>query len=120
MSEAETALVFRIRSNAHSLVAGSGVESVRRRIKAGSLLYDEVLLEAGVAHLQAGPHAASNMHLPSRSGVRPRWQTPAQRGKAMRSEFWLAFGQEDTRGLLEIIQTWLPWPSAILGRACRY
>ena len=50
---------FPLASNAHALVAGGAVASVRARMKVSSLLYDRVLLEAGAMRIQAGPHGAS-------------------------------------------------------------
>jgi hypothetical protein len=41
-------LVFPLRSNAHSLVRGAPVASVRRKLKTASLLYENVILESGV------------------------------------------------------------------------
>jgi hypothetical protein len=75
-------LVFPLRSNGKSLLAGAPVNSVRGRIKYASLFYDRVLLEGGVHSLQAGPNGFFSAVHPADPSFPPHWQTPAERRQA--------------------------------------
>ena len=77
-------LVVPLRSNAAGLVAGAPVAAVRRRLKMASLIYDQILLEGGTAHVQAGPRGSIGVipplpiprgGRPQRSGRRPQGKT---------------------------------------------
>lgn len=76
---AGSAILFPLRSNAASLVAGAGVASVRRRILVAALLHDQVLLQAGVHVAWAGPDGGSSITIPDE---RPdRWQSTRDRAR---------------------------------------
>jgi hypothetical protein len=72
---------------------------MRRRLKYASLLYDKVLLEAGVLTLNAGSGGHFAVIEPSTPQLPARWQTPAQRGVAQASSFQLSMGTETTPGV---------------------
>lgn len=76
---------FPIRSNAHSLVSGSGVAGVRRRIKLASVISDQLWLDEGTLDVQAGPMASAAFWVPPNPNERPNWQTPAERGSSTNS-----------------------------------
>lgn len=67
---------FPLASNAHALVAGGPIGSVRARMKVSSLLYNRVLLEAGQIVIQAGPQGASVFRHGPRPDSPASWQTP--------------------------------------------
>lgn len=89
-------IVFPLRSNAKSLVTGAALASVRRRLKAASVLYDAVLLEHGSMSIQAGTKGSSAFWRPSSDA--PRFQTPGERGAAQGSDFTLMVGTESVPG----------------------
>lgn len=81
-----SAIYFPLRSNAASLLVGAPVHSLVRRIKLAALLHDEVWLEEGLWEAQAGPRGSASFWFPA--GDRElAWQTPRERGAAMRREF---------------------------------
>lgn len=86
---------FPLASNAHSLLAGRPLESVRRRLKMASLLHEELFLESGSLQIQAGEKGAVVFGNPS-SGDSSEWQTPAQRGALQSSEFLLTLRPTST------------------------
>ncbi len=89
-----------LRSNARALVAGSGVESVRRRLKAASILFDEIYLEAGGYIVQAGPHASATLPLGVGPGRSPlSWDSTHSRSQAKGKQFSLAMAPEATPGV---------------------
>lgn len=90
-------LYFPLASNAHSLLAGRPVESVRARMKAASLLYDRVYVEAGSLTIQAGPYGASTW----RSGPEPEdaWQTARARKLSQQSSFSISIAAETVPGV---------------------
>ena len=92
-------IVFPVRSNAKSLVTGSPLASVRRRLKLASVLYDSVLLEGGQAIIQAGPTGGSCMWHPSQPDEEVRWQSPSARSAGQRSSFQILMGAEATPGV---------------------
>jgi hypothetical protein len=95
----EPTLLVPLRSNASALLAGGPVESVRRRLKTASISFDQILLEAGVYRLQAGPGGAYAVHeWPPGSEV-TRWQTASQRHAAKDGSFGLDMGRELTPGV---------------------
>lgn len=69
-------IFFPLRSNAHSLLAGPPANSVRKRLKIASLLYDEVLIDDGALDILAGPEGASIF--PHSTERVARWQTGAR------------------------------------------
>lgn len=91
--------VFPVRSNARSLVTGSALSSVRSRLKTASVLYGSVLLEHGLAEIQAGPSGGSSLWMPNDQADEVRWQTPRERGEARRHAFTFLVGTEDTPGV---------------------
>jgi hypothetical protein len=86
-------------ANAHSLLAGGPVASVRRRLKVGSILYDNVVLESGVYRAQAGPGGSTNSREAFRPDHRPGWQTSRERSAVMGKAFSLAVGIESSPGV---------------------
>lgn len=90
---------FPLASNAHALVAGGAVASVRARMKVSSLLYDRVLLEAGAIRIQAGPHGASTSRLPSSPDQPTTWQTPRGRKRGQDAPISVSIALETTPGV---------------------
>ena len=77
---AGTAL-FGLRTNAHQLIAGTGVAAVRRRIGLAGLFHDRVVLELGIYDLSAGPTGNMPRYHPGPlAGETVRWQSPRERG----------------------------------------
>ena len=89
-----TRVYFPLRSNASALVAGLGVESVRRRLKLCSLLYDEVFIETGQRSIQAGPNGSFDG-----SRQTERWQTSHERSVAQKGGFQISMAVESTPGV---------------------
>jgi hypothetical protein len=93
----ERVIFFPARSNAASLVRGMPVESIRRRLKLASLMYDHVYLEAGVTEISAGPGGSFAVSTPPFS--KPvTWQTGHDRRSAGRS-FSIALTAEVAPGV---------------------
>jgi hypothetical protein len=90
---------FPLASNAHSLLAGGPVNSVRARMKTASLLYGQVLLEAGSMTIEAGATGASAFRHPAGSGPPPAWQTSRARSRAQRAPFAISMARETTPGV---------------------
>ena len=84
-------------SNAHSLLAGRPVEAVRQRLKVASVLYDEVVIEAGHYRFSAGAGGAisSRLLVPEET---LKWQTPQARGDAERHGLQVSVGLETVPG----------------------
>jgi hypothetical protein len=91
------AIYFALGSNAHSLVAGKPVNSVRARLKLASLLYDEVYLEGGSRRIQAGPTAAISMTQPDIED--PGWQSASERSRGQSASFYLQIAPEASPGV---------------------
>ncbi|MFL6118202.1 hypothetical protein [Actinophytocola sp.] len=72
---------------------------MRRRLKLASLIFDEVLLEAGMLRVSAGPGGASRFTSYSENLDSVRWQTPKERSVAMQSRFSVSIGDEDIPGV---------------------
>lgn len=105
-------------SNAHSLLAGAPIASVRRRLKVASLLYDHVVLEAGTFDVQAGPGGAAAFRLPTRPGAPAAWQTARQRGAVEGGTFTIGVAGEVAPGVpAEAFTTVLATESVIYWRA---
>jgi hypothetical protein len=90
---------FPLASNAHALVAGGPIGSVRARMKVSSLLHKRVLLEAGQMIIQAGPTGSSAFRHGSRPGAPATWQTPTARNRAQAMPFSLSMARETTPGI---------------------
>lgn len=95
----ESCLIVPLRSNAHALLTGASVTAMRRRLKYASLLYETVLLEAGVFRFHAGPGGSFGAVEHGNAGGAARWQTPAQRGADQASSFQLNVGAETSPGV---------------------
>jgi hypothetical protein len=90
---------FPLASNAHALVAGGPIGSVRSRMKVSSLLYNRVLLESGQMVIQAGPRGSSAFRHGSRADAPASWQTPTARSRAQAVPFTLSMARETTPGV---------------------
>lgn len=91
MREQARTVLFPLRSNAYSLVAGAGVESVRRRLKIAALMFDRLILEAGQVTIGAGP--TGNVEFPRLSSP-ARWQAASDRKQG--TPLTLAIGSNDS------------------------
>jgi hypothetical protein len=94
----ESTLIFPLRSNGKSLLAGGGVDSVRGRIKYASLFYDRILLEGGVHSLMAGPNGFFSTVNPADPSFPPHWQTPAERRQAQAQQIVVTVGRQPFGG----------------------
>ena len=90
---------FPLASNAHALVSGSAVNSVRSRLKVSSLFYNQVLVEAGQMSIQAGPHGASAWRHGHDPESEAKWQTPSGRRRAQEVPFSLSMAEETEYGV---------------------
>ena len=90
---------FPLASNAHALVTGAPLASVRARLKASSLLYSHVLIESGRMSIQAGPNGAQAWRHQTQPGEVVRWQTPKDRNRAQRAPITLSIARETTPGV---------------------
>jgi hypothetical protein len=90
---------FPLASNAHALVSGSAVNSVRSRLKVSSLFYNQVLVEAGQMSIQAGPHGASAWRHGHDPESETKWQTPSGRKRAQEVPFSLSMAEETEYGV---------------------
>lgn len=86
---------FPLRSNASSLIAGSAIAAVRRRLVLASLLHDEVWLDTGRLQVAAGPTGTVSFWMPIPPGETPKWQSPRRRASAVGSEFHLGVRLDD-------------------------
>jgi|SRR5579863_6314972 len=98
-AEAPRALFLTPSANAHSLLAGGPVASVRRRLKVGSILYEMVVLESGLYRAQAGPAGSTNSREAFHPDHRPGWQTARERSAVLGKTFSLAVGVESAPGV---------------------
>lgn len=125
MTEAPRIVYFPLRSNAHALVRGAPIESVRRRLKLASLLFDRVLLEAGKISIAAGPTGYVEWPVSSVPG----WQSPRRRRKGAR--VGLAFRRDDeppgvlhsafnTEGIIQWEPTLEPFADELPGAAIEW
>lgn len=94
VSAAERQLSVPLRSNACQLLAGAPVDTIRRKLKFASVVYDRLLLEGGALSIEAGEGGSSTFTV---SDV--DFQTAAQRRAGMRAGFSLAIGREDVPGV---------------------
>jgi len=90
---------FPLASNAHALIAGGPVATVRSRLKVASLLYDTVLIEAGDMNVSAGPHGSFAVKTPHSSEKSYGWQTAKNRGVAQGGPFHVSFAPEAQPGI---------------------
>jgi hypothetical protein len=95
----EQVVVFPLRSNAKSLVAGAPVDSVRRKIKYASLFYETILLESGVLRLQAGPGGNFSVVESARLDTPLVWESAAGRRRAQQRPFVISMGREIVPGV---------------------
>ncbi len=93
-----TSLVVPLRSNASTLLTGTPIVAMRRRLKYASVFYDEVLLESGILRVQAGPRGSSSFISPPTQDDPARWQTPAERHAATGAPFAVAVAPEGIPG----------------------
>jgi hypothetical protein len=114
MPDDRSALLVPLRSNASSLLTGTPVAAIRRRLKFASLFFDHIYLEWGVYRTQAGPHGHFGVIEEPRPENPPRWQTPGERGANQRASFTVGFGREDTPGVMaSTLQTAIASPTTI-------
>jgi hypothetical protein len=99
MPDNESALFVPLRSNARTLVTGTPIAALRRRLKYASVFYDQLFLEAGVLRMQAGEGGSSAFVVPATADRPARWQTPRQRQQAQKSPFQISVGRETTPGV---------------------
>jgi hypothetical protein len=88
---------FPLASNAHALISGSAVSSVRSRLKVSSLFYNRVLVEGGQMSIQAGPQGSSAWRHGHDSEA--KWQTPSGRKRAQEVPFSLSMAEETQYGV---------------------
>jgi hypothetical protein len=96
---ASDSVFFPLASNAHALVSGAPVESVRARLKVASLLYDGVLIEAGRRLVVAGPDGSFTWRMGYPPDQAPSWQTAQARHAGQSGPFALAMGPEKEPGV---------------------
>ena len=83
MTKSGSTLYVPLRSNAKTLVTGTPIAALRRRLKYASILHDQLVLEPGALLMKAGPQGWV---------TEPRydqatWQTPRQRHVAEQEQF---------------------------------
>lgn len=93
------AVLFPLASNAHALISGSSIDSVRVRLKVASLLYDQVLVETGQRLIMAGPEGSITLPRPTSPDRPPAWQTPRERHEGQTSPFSLDMSPEHEPGV---------------------
>lgn len=79
MSEKEPVLYVPLRSNAKTLVTGTPVAALRRRLKYASVFNEQLLLESGVLRMHAGEGGSWSVIEQATADRPARWQTPRQR-----------------------------------------
>lgn len=92
-----SALLVPLRSNAHGLLAGSPVASVRSRLKAASLYLDSVVLETGVLRVSAG--SGGYWSVVEHGDRTAAFQTSRERGQAQANGFVVSIGPERLPGV---------------------
>jgi hypothetical protein len=90
---------FPLASNAHSLLTGRGVESVRSRLKIASLLYENVLVHSGQLRIQAGPTGSRTWHTPYDEQGPGRWQSSIARRREQVHPFTISVAPESSPGV---------------------
>ncbi len=99
MAAPTSRIYFSIRANAHGLLAGAPVEAVRRRIVAGALLHDEVIIDDGLWDGRAGPSGSFELHIPSARSETPlEYQTARARGRSLGANFHVATKASESAG----------------------
>jgi hypothetical protein len=88
-----------VRSNAKTLVTGTPIAALRRRLKYASVFQDQLLLESGVLRMEAGEGGSFSSAVPVTADQPARWQTPRQRQLAQQSPFQISIGRELTPGV---------------------
>ena len=94
-----SAVFFPLSSNAHALIAGGPVESVRGRLKMASLLYDQVWVESGQRRILAGPRGAVSMGHPPGPDGHSNWQSSGNRHGGQAGPFTVSFSPEHEPGV---------------------
>ena len=61
-------VLFPLRSNAHALITGPSIATVRRHIKVAALLHDQVVLDAGAVHIIVGTKGGHELRIPPGKG----------------------------------------------------
>lgn len=111
-------LIVTLGANAHGLLAGAPVASVRRRLKIASLLYDRLLLEEGILDVQAGPQGSSVFRHSTTADEPTAWQTARQRSAVKGKTFTIGVGRESTSGVpAETVRAVLSSETVIRWRA---
>ncbi|MFC5503194.1 hypothetical protein ACFPJ4_13175 [Lysinimonas soli] len=90
---------FPLASNAHSLVAGAGIGSVRGRLKTAAILYQHVLVEAGQVTIHAGANASMAWRDGFDPSQLPEWQSTRQRSLAQGGSFYASVAPEASYGV---------------------
>ena len=85
-------VLFPLRSNAHALITGPSIATVRRCIKVAALLHDQVVLDAGAVHIIVGTKGGHELRIPPGKGPVEGWQTPRERGFPIGKEPLLMIG----------------------------
>ena len=96
---AQGSVFFPLASNAHALVTGASVASVRARLKMSSLPYNQVLIESGQMHIQAGPDGSQTWRSQPHPDTKSKWQTPRARKNGQKAPFSLAVAREAVEGV---------------------
>lgn len=105
-----------VASNAYSLLVGRPVEAVRQRLKVASVLYDEVIIEAGLYRFEAGAEGGvTSRQAPS--GATHRWQTPKARGVAEHHGLQVSVSIESAPGVPAAPEAMRPFIRTSLSRA---
>lgn len=90
---------FPLASNAHALMTGASLASVRARLKTSSLLHGQVLIESGTMDIRAGPSGSKTRRAQIQPNEDPRWQTPTRRSRAQQARISLAISLETVPGV---------------------
>jgi hypothetical protein len=90
---------FPLASNAHALISGSAVSTVRSRLKVSSLFYNRFLVEGGQMSIQAGPQGSSAWRHGHDPESEAKWQTPSGRKRAQEVPFSLSMAEETHYGV---------------------
>lgn len=88
---AASKIYFCARANARALISGGGASSVRRRLAHAALLYDDVIVDAGIWEGRSGPSGTVEFRLPPGTFEgRAAFQTTSDRSRADGATFHFA------------------------------